>query len=96
MAHFHSTARTEGAALNPYWGTDTVIWVDASNHCDEIIDATLPRVRDGKSVLVTGTAYYMHHDRDETSRKSGRFIRRYPEFWEKYVQPRLDRLPSFR
>ena len=77
--------------LNPNWDTDTVIWVDESNRCDEVINTTLPLIRDGKSVLVDG-AIYMHHDRNDNSIEVGKFTRRHGEFWEKHIQPWLDRL----
>ena len=87
-------------------GSDVVILANPSTTCEEALNATYEYSGKGKSITIIEEldgsdsnlsdlmTMHLHHRKDENSRFNGTFVRRRSDFWNKHVQPAINRIRS--
>jgi len=92
--------------LDLYPGSDVVILVKFTTTCDEALKVASDYSGKGKSItLLSGTEnpdpyspdfppVLLHHRKDHDGNSIGEFVKRRSDFWNKQIQPTIDRLKA--
>jgi hypothetical protein len=92
--------------LDLYPGSDVVILVKFTTTCDEALKVASDHLGKGKSITILSGSenpdpyspdfppVLLHHRKDHDGNSIGEFVKRRSGFWNKHIQPSIDRLKS--